>query len=207
MRMSVPSACTHARTTVIGGALACAAALTLSACTPTVEQDPQQKPPADSTTASGQEVAAHDSGLPAEARPEVARDGVTDCPYLETQFVAETNGQKVTASGTDERFDTPACVFWSYPDEPQLQVIVRHTGSAEEARAVVDHFAPVDLTDLAEDPAGWSGGRAGGGVIPGAVGGVYAVAKDAVAIVVLTNQKESVKAQLIAEQAIANLSL
>ena len=121
--------------------------------------------------------------------------------------MAETNGQKVTTSGIDERFDTPACVFWSYPEEPQLEVLVRHTGSEQEARDVVDHFAPVDVTDLAEEPAGWSGGRAGGGVIPGRDGAVYAVAKDSVAIVVLTNQKESVKAQLIAEQAIVNLSL
>ena len=141
---------------------------------------------------------------------------MTDCPYLDTQFVAETNGQKVTASGTDTRFDTPACVYWSYPEQPQLQVIVRHAASEQDARAVVDWAAPVDVTDPADQPSGWTGGRAGGGVVPGRDGGgvvpgrdgaVYAVAKGTTAVVVLTNQKESVKAQLIAEQAIANLSL
>lgn len=132
---------------------------------------------------------------------------MTDCPYLDTRFVAETNGQKVSASGTDTRFDTPACVYWSYPEEPQLQVIVRHAASEQDARAVVDWAAPVDVTDPAGQPSGWNGGRAGGGVVPGRDGAVYAVAKGTTAVVVLTNQKESVKAQLIAEQAIANLSL
>lgn len=132
---------------------------------------------------------------------------MTECPYLDTQFVADVNGQKVTSQGTDTRFDTPACVFWSYPEEPQLQVIIRHTESPAAAREVVDWAAPVDLTDPAEQPAGWSGGRAGGGTVPGFDGAVYAVAKVSTAVVVLTNQKESVKAQAIAEQAIANLAL
>lgn len=205
--MSVPPARTTAATRIAAGTITCAAALALTACSPGAESEntpaPEPAPAPEDTT----EQATHDSGRPADAEPEVVREGSTDCPYLETQFVAETNGQKVTASGIDERFDTPACVFWSYPEEPQLEVLVRHTGSEQEARDVVDNFAPVDVTDLAEEPAGWSGGRAGGGVIPGRDGAVYAVAKDSVAVVVLTNQKESVKAQLIAEQAIVNLSL
>ncbi|MDK8626380.1 DUF2020 domain-containing protein [Corynebacterium appendicis] len=198
MRMSVPPA----RTTA---AISCAAAMALSACSPGA-QDEQATAPAPAPEETSEQV-THDSGLPSDTVPEVSRDSAVDCPYLETQFVAETNGQKVTGSGIDERFDTPACVFWSYPKEPQLEVLVRHTGSAQEARDVVDHFAPVDITDLAEEPAGWSGGRAGGGAIDGREGAVYAVAKDSVAVVVLTNQKESVKAQLIAEQALTNLSL
>lgn len=203
MHQSVP-----VRTRVAAGALAYAAALTavsgtVTACSSGAGDDPAQHPEVGSSAATP----APDSGLAADALPAVAREGVEDCPYLDTQFVAETNGQKVTASGTDTRFDTPACVYWSYPEQPQLQVIVRHTGSPAEARAVVDWAAPVDLTDPAEQPAGWSGGRAGGGVVPGREGAVYAVAKDTVAVVVLTNQKESVKAQLIAVETIANLSL
>lgn len=203
MRKSVPLA----RIRMGAGWLACAAALAgAAACSPAPEEEslaPAPEPVTEQITPS----VTHDSGLPADAMPDVAREGMVDCPYLDTQFVAETNGQKVTASGTDTRFDTPACVYWSYPEDPQLEVIVRHTGSEEEARKVVDHAAPVDITDPAEQPAGWSGGRAGGGVVPGREGAVYAVAKDTVAVVVLTNQKESVKAQLIAEQAITNLSL
>lgn len=204
--MSVPS-----RARPASRALACAAALivastALTACSPDTAKDAAPSPDS-SHAASASPAPTADSGLPTDALPEVPREGITDCPYLDTQFVAESNGQKVTAVDTDTRFDTPACVYWSYPEEPQLQVIVRHAATPEEARAVVDWAAPIDLTDPAEEPAGWSGGRAGGGVIPGRSGAVYAVAKDSTAVVVLTNQKESVKAQLIAEKSIANLGL
>ena len=124
------------------------------------------------------------------------------CPYLEVEFVEHTNGQRVTGTGTDDRFDPPACVFLTYGEEPQLEVTVHHTDSVEEARAVVDRAAPVDSTDLADSPAGWSGGRSGG-----EDGALYAVSKDTVAVVVRSNQAESVKAQAVAEEVITNLSL
>lgn len=212
MHKSVPS-----RTRLAARGLACATTLAaasaaLTACSPDSGEDPTPHTVNGNAAASDAPTApaapaAPDSGLPADVLPEVPRGEQVDCPYLDTQFVAETNGQKVTSSGTDTRFDIPACVYWSYPEEPQLQVIVRRTGTPEQARAVVDWAAPVDLTDPAEVPAGWSGGRAGGGVVPGRDGAIYAVAKDTTAVVVLSNQKESIKAQLIAEQAIANLSL
>lgn len=116
--------------------------------------------------------------------------------------MAQTNGQRVTSTGIDERFDTPACVFWSYSENPQLEVIIRHTDSPAAARDVVNWAAPVDTTSPADLPEGWSGGRSGG-----ADGAVYAVSKDTVAVVVRTDQAESVKAQFIAEEAIANLGL
>lgn len=205
--MSVP-----ARTRLTTAGLGCAAALitvsgALAACSPGTGEKPTVAPGSSGGAAPAAPAHPHDSGLPADALPDVQREGVVDCPYLDTQFVADTNGQKVTAAGADSRFDTPACVYWSYPEEPQVQVIVRRTGTPEEARAVVDWAAPVDHTDPAEEPAGWSGGRAGGGMVPGRDGAVYAVAKGPTAVVVLTNQKESVKAQLIAEKAISNLAL
>lgn len=206
MRVSLPLAPSAASVTRAAfAALACTGLL--AGCAPAPEPAPEQPSPAEETTAAA-EPAVTDSGLPAEALPNVTRDSAdVTCPYLDNQFVAETNGQKITAFGTDERFDTPACVFWSYPEEPQLQVIVRQTGSDQAAREVVDWAAPVDITDPAESPAGWSGGRAGGGVVPGQEGAVYAVAKGPHAVVVFTNQAESVKAQLIAEATITNLGL
>lgn len=214
MHKSVPARprfTTGGRGRAFAAALAAAAGV-LAACSPgTVDtgDEPVERPEVSNSAAAPAQPPAQvpDSGLAADALPEVPRQGLDNCPYLDTQFVAETNGQKVTASGTDTRFDTPACVYWSYPEQPQLQVIVRHTGTPAEARSVVDWAAPVDITDPADQPSGWNGGRAGGGVVPGREGAVYAVAKDTTAVVVLTNQKESVKAQLIAEQTIANLSL
>ncbi|UBI09369.1 DUF2020 domain-containing protein [Corynebacterium coyleae] len=150
---------------------------------------------------------APDSGLPVEALPDTSRDGWQECPYLDTEWVARTNGQRVTGVGTDTRFDTPACQFWSYPEEPQLTVIVRHMDSPEQAMAVVDWATPVDLTQPADHPAGWDGGRHGGGDVPNRIGAAYSVAKGNVAVTVFTNQDESVKAEAVATEAITNLGL
>ena len=109
--------------------------------------------------------------------------------------------------GTDTRFEPPACQFWSYPEEPQLTVLVRHMDSVEDARAVVDFVAPVDLTQPATLPGGWDGGRHGGGDVPGRIGAAYAVAKGPTAVAVFTNQHESVKAETVAKEVIANLAL
>ncbi|WP_199348101.1 DUF2020 domain-containing protein [Corynebacterium diphtheriae] len=146
----------------------------------------------------------HDSALPFDAlpMPPQGRDGFEECPYLDSQWVADTNGQRMTGQGVDTRFDTPACVFWSYPEAPQATVMVRHMTSEEEAIRVVDWAAPIDTTEPAEEPEGWSGGRAGH-----EEGAVYAVQKGPVAVVVWSNQQQSLKAELMAKEAIARLGL
>ncbi|ANE05091.1 DUF2020 domain-containing protein [Corynebacterium crudilactis] len=143
-------------------------------------------------------------GLPIDALPAVARTAQTACPYLDTTWVADTNGQRVTGYGTDERFSTPSCVFYSFPEEPQLTVIIREMATVDDAIAVVDWAAPIDSTEPAEEPLGWSGGRRGGNTESGAL---YAVQKDKTAVIVFTNQDQSLKAQLIAEETIQNLGL
>lgn len=127
--------------------------------------------------------------------------GFVDCPYLDSQWVANTNGQRMIGQGIDTRFDTPACVFWSFPEEPQATVMIRHMPTIAAATAVVDWAAPIDTTEIVEEN-GWSGGR--GNTDAGAV---YAVQKDTVAVVVFSNQHQSVKAASIAQEAIKNLGL
>ena len=141
--------------------------------------------------------------LPVDARPEVpaGKESWQECPYLDTAWVEQSNGQRVTGVGLDERFSTPACVYWSYPEQPQLQVIVREMPSESDAIAVVDHFAPPSETELAELPGGWSGGR---GATDSAV---FAVFRENTVVVVLTNQAQSFKAEQVAAEAIANLGL
>ena len=142
--------------------------------------------------------------LPIEAAPEhVGQGGQEVCPYLNGEWLQNTNGQRLTGTGTD-RFDPPACVFWSYEDYPQATVMVRHMRTNSDAIAVVDHAAPIDSTLKALEPKGWSGGRRGG---DGKSGAVYAVWKDETAVVVTTAQEQSVKAQKIAEETIKNLKL
>ncbi|WJZ19058.1 hypothetical protein CGUA_12625 [Corynebacterium guangdongense] len=179
---------------LLTGATACSPATpTVATVTTTAEA-----PASVASAASGVDKPA----LPPETHPEApaGKRSWQECPYLDTAWVEQTNGQRVTAVGLDDRFPTPACVYWSYPEAPQLQVLVRTLPDQDTAIAVVDHFAPVDSTELAELPGGWTGGR---GPTPG--GAVFAVFRDTVAVVVLTNQGQSFKAEQVARETIANL--
>lgn len=177
-----------------------ALAFSISACGGAEDDEPTSETSAERTVdpVKGTE-------LPIDATPEpVGQGGQEVCPYLDGEWLQNTNGQRLTGTGTDERFDPPACVFWSYEDYPQATVMVRHMRTNSDAIAVVDHAAPIDSTLKALDPEGWSGGRRGGN---GESGAVYAVWKDETAVVVTTAQKQSVKAQKIAEETIKNLKL
>ncbi len=125
----------------------------------------------------------------------------SDCPYIGPGWLEETNGQRLTKQGIDTRFPTPACVFWSYQDEPQATVIVRDMPTVDNARAAVDWAAPIDATEPASFD-GWEGGR---GVVNEHA--VYAVQKDTHAVLVWSNQQQTFKSEQIAHEAIANLGL
>lgn len=168
---------------------------------------PEDAPPSSATVSAAAPTALGD-GLAVDVTPLVpgGRDSWVECPYLETAWVAETNGQKVTGVGIDGKFTPPACVFWSYPEAPQLEVMVRELPDAATATAVVDLAAPIDTTEPAEEIPGWSGGRAGAG-IGGHESAVYAVARANWAVVVRSNQEQSLKAELVAREVIDNLGL
>lgn len=150
--------------------------------------------------------ATETTAIPADALPQVERGTMEECPYLDAQFVAETNGQRMVDYGVDERFETPACVFWSYPDLPQATVLVREMNSFDQAMDVVDFAAPIDSTSPAEFGA-WQGGRGPVTSGPSQGGSVYAVAKDSTAVVVWSNQEQSVKTETLAHAVIENLGL
>ena len=187
----------------------CVAGLTLAGCSAASEDDFASTPggPSGQVTSQDQgaaqesQAAAAGDGLPVDALPATNRESFDECPYLDTQWVADTNGQRMTRVAVDHRFSTPACVFWSYPEEPQASVMVREMPSVEEAREVVDHAAPVDDTEIAEFED-WTGGR-------GVLGeeAVFAVQKDTHAVVVRSNQLQTLKPQLIAQEAITRLGL
>jgi UPF0176 protein len=159
--------------------------------------------PADSLlpTASTQEQAPPTTAPPAVPPPDAtpARDG--RCPYLETTFVAETNGQQVSAVrlSADE---PPACFFYRGDGGEQLRVQVLTGSDAAMAKAMVDRVAPVQTSDPATVDGGWEGGRQ-----PTDTGAVFAVAKGGAAVVVVTNQQQTIKAGRIAEQTITALGL
>lgn len=194
MRLSLPSVLPAALLTAL-----------LVGCTPTDDTTEDVAAPAP----TAEEAPVTDSGLPHDALPEVpgGRDSWEECPYLDTAWVSDTNGQRTLGVGVDARFDTPSCVFWSYPEEPHLTVIVRDMPDTDAAIRVVDWAAPIDTTEPAEEPEGWSGGRAGAGLVPDREGSLYAVQKDDRAVVVFTNQDQSLKAELVAKEVIATLGL
>jgi hypothetical protein len=133
---------------------------------------------------------------PAEPKP--VNSG--PCPYLDTAFVEDTNGQHIGDVKTSKG-KPPTCFF--YRPDGGVQMTVRvFKGDAAVAKALVDEVAPVDSSNPAELPGGWSGGAQ-----PTDDGAVYAVAKDAAAVVVSTNQEQTIKAKVVAQQAITTLGL
>lgn len=164
-----------------------AATFLLSACSGQPSEDPTTTPPP--------APAGPPSVPPA---PEPATDG--PCPYLDKAFVEDTNGQKVskTKTSTDQ---PPTCFFYALNGKTQLTVRV-FNGDAAVAEALVDQAAPIDTSNPAEEPAGWKGGyqQTDGG-------SVYAVAKGGHAVVVTSNQEQSIKGRTITTEAIAGLRI
>lgn len=133
--------------------------------------------------------------------PEPEAENTGPCPYLDTEFVAESNGQRVGEVKTSSEEPHPTCFF--YRPDGDLQLTVRvYVGEEDVARALVDAAAPVDTSNPTSQPAGWEGGYESNDD-----GAVYAVFKGGNAVVVTTNQPQSVKARTVATEAIANLRI
>ena len=134
--------------------------------------------------------------------PQPAADG--PCPYLPAGSVQTINGERVTAVRVSEtRPDQPypACFFLTYHDAVQVRTWIV-VATPQTAGATVDAVAPVASSDRAELPGGWSGGSQ-----PTADGAVFAVARHSTAVVITTNQRQTIGARRIAEQVIAALGL
>ena len=164
----------------------------LAACSQEKTDDPTVATNDQSTSTPSAAQAA----LPPEPQP--TADG--PCPYLEEAFVEETNGQRVSDVQTSAD-EPPACFFYRPDGSVQLTVRV-YTGEAPVAQALVDASAPVASSNPAELSGGWQGGAESS-----ESGAVYAVAKDATAVVVTTNQGQTIKAKQIAQETITALGL
>lgn len=131
--------------------------------------------------------------------PEPTTDG--QCPYLASSVVQEANGQLVRKVRLSADQPNPACFFYANASDIQLTVWV-FQGDAKIAKAVVDRAAPVADSNPATEPAGWNGGSS-----TTATGAVYAIAKDGTAVVVTSNQKQTIKTRRVAETVVGNLGL
>lgn len=140
---------------------------------------------------------------PPPPQPEPVR--TADCPYLDTVEVEQRNGQlvgevKISAGRT------PSCFFYRPDGERQLRTRV-FSGQLDTARAVVDQAAPIKTSARASLPGGWEGGEQ-----PLGTGSVYTVAKPTgdgrgTAVVVHSNQAQSVKGRELAKLIIRTLDL
>jgi hypothetical protein len=164
----------------------------LGACTAEPADDPTV------VTTNTPESTASQAQAVVPPAPQPTADG--PCPYLEESFVEDTNGQRVSKVQTSA--DEPPACFFVRPDG-SLQLTVRvYTGDAAVAKALIDEAAPVASSNPAELTGGWKGGAQST-----ADGAVYAVAKDTSAVVVTTNQEQTIKAKQIAQQSISSLGL
>lgn len=158
------------------------------------------EPAADDPTVITDSQTNHASQAPAELPAEPKPTAAGPCPYLDSAFVEDTNGQHVG----DVKISAgkpPTCFF--YRPDGAVQMTVRvYTGEPAVAKGLVDKAAPVSTSNPAQLAGGWSGGAQ-----PTDDGAVYAVAKDASAVIVTTNQEQTIKAKLVAQEAITSLKL
>lgn len=169
----------------------------LSGCIQASSPSPQRHT-ADRPSRMPSPSAAASSAVRMPSDPEPVASG--PCPYLETAWVERTNGQRVSKVRVADD-DPPACFFYSLNGKQQLMVNV-YTGDPAVATEVVNDAARIERSNPATRPSGWKGGY-----MSTEDGAVYAVARSGSAVVVTTNQKQSVKAREVVERTIDSLGL
>ncbi len=136
---------------------------------------------------------------PATPEPEPV---VADCPYLADDQVADINGQRTGVTTVIDVAPYPICTFARSDGGWLATVRVVQADSPSGAVAAVDQHVPVDGSDPADDPAGWTGGSLTSGDRS-----TYAVAKGTVAVIAEANQPLSIKGRQLAVAVITNLGL
>ena len=124
------------------------------------------------------------------------------CPYLSTDDVADINGQH---TGTTQIIDVqpyPVCVFYRSDGGWMASIRIIQADTPQAAVAAVDQHVPIDGSDPASQPPGWTGGS----MVTDA-GSVYAVSKGPIAIVAESNQQQSIKGRQMVIKAVSNLGL
>ncbi|WP_040924794.1 DUF2020 domain-containing protein [Saccharomonospora iraqiensis] len=163
----------------------------LTACSP----GPAAPGPAAERTTPEAPASPRESVTP-PPEPDPVAEG--PCPYLSADAVAEANGQRVGTVRVSDG-DPPSCFFHRPDGEEQLRVRV-FVGRPEVAVALVDAAAPVATSNPATRPSGWEGGYE-----TDASGAVYAISKGETAVIVTTNQRQSVKARTVATDVVGAL--
>ena len=125
-----------------------------------------------------------------------------NCPYLADDVVADINGQH---TGTTQIIDVapyPVCVFTRSDGTPLASVRIIQADTPQSAVAAVDAHVPIEGSDPASQPPGWTGGS-----MVTETGSIYAVAKGNIAIIAESNQQQSIKGRQMVIQTVTNLGL
>ncbi|MET0865662.1 MAG: DUF2020 domain-containing protein [Nakamurella sp.] len=149
------------------------------------------------STAAGETIVA----VPPAATPEpAALDGT--CPYLTDDQVADINGQH---TGTTTLIDVdpyPICLFSRSDGSFLASVRIIQADTPQAAVAAVDAHVPIDGSNPASQPPGWTGGS-----MVTDTGSVYAVSKGPLAVVAESNQQQSVKGRQLVVATVEALGL
>ncbi|ALG05538.1 DUF2020 domain-containing protein [Kibdelosporangium phytohabitans] len=173
-------------------------ALLLACCLAACSTSPDAKPaPPEAQRTQTPPTTTQPEGPPPP--PEPVADG--PCPYLESAFVAQANGQRATKVRISADKPHPTCFFYRADGTVQLTARI-YVGTAKNAKALVDEAAPINTSNPASSPTGWKGGSIGA-----EKGSTYAVAKEGAAVIVTTNQAQSIKARQVTEKVITALGL
>ncbi|MFI7677207.1 DUF2020 domain-containing protein [Actinophytocola sp. NPDC049390] len=156
--------------------------------------------PVENRTVDEEPVSTPTSEAPVQLPPDPEPTADGPCPYLDEAYVEETNGQRVSEVRISAD-DPPACFFLRPDGNVQLSVRI-YNGEEPVARGLVDAAVPVATSNPAELSGGWEGGSEAKDS-----GAVYAVAKGGTAVVVTTNQGQTIKAKQIAQESITALGL
>jgi hypothetical protein len=137
---------------------------------------------------------------PAQTPEPAAVDG--SCPYLSDDEVADINGQHTGTTQLIAVSPHPICLFYRSDGGFLASVRVIEADTAQAAVAAVNAHVPIENSNPASQPPGWTGGS-----MVTDTGSVYAVAKGTVAVVAESNQQQSIKGRQLVVATVGALGL
>jgi hypothetical protein len=146
-------------------------------------------------------------GPPAATVEPAAVDG--DCPYLPVAQARLIIGQGQGPTRIVATTPYPVCEFHRSDGGWAATVRIVRADSPAAAIAAVDQHVPVEKSQPASQPQGWSGGLMSEGEQGAGADGrsTYAVSKGSVAVIAQENEPPSIKARILAVCAIYGAGL
>jgi hypothetical protein len=133
-----------------------------------------------------------------------AEPGAVDgpCPYLADDVVADINGQHTGTTQTIAVSPYPICIFSRSDGGAMASVRIVQADTPQAAVAAVNQHVPIDKSNPASQPPGWTGGS-----MVTDSGSIYAVSKGPIAVIAESNQQQSIKGRQMVVDTVANLGL